>query len=235
LSGLISLALVLGTATAFILSGGSDKVSGFFNSQVQKAKGENEIDSTTPKPIDEGNVLPNPQDIQNIKDMPPARETVPKNKLDFKIPTINGEMEGPPSPFNTPKPPINSRTSKPIPTPKIQENYNVQTGIKGKSFKGGGPDFSGGTIRETPVTKNSTLSFIIKRFGVSASKAASIKAGLSGGLEKVDFGTNTGSGQIGHTPEATKLTRKERMEIAAQNAQKIFNSENITNFRGAAS
>ncbi len=61
------------------------------------------------------------------------------------------------------------------------ENLNVQTGLDtGQQFQGGGLSFIGGTVRETPITGQSTLGFIIDKLGVSASKAASIRAGLLG-------------------------------------------------------
>ena len=46
-------------------------------------------------------------------------------------------------------------------------------------FMGGGPSFEGGTIFETPIA-NLSLSQIIDRFMVSASEAASIRAGAEG-------------------------------------------------------
>jgi len=49
-----------------------------------------------------------------------------------------------------------------------------------QKFEGGGLSFIGGSIFETPITAQSTLSFIIDKLGVSASKAASIRAELRG-------------------------------------------------------
>jgi len=65
-----------------------------------------------------------------------------------------------------------------IPFP-IVENRNIQTDVEG-NFTGGGVSFIGGTVRETPITGESTLGFIIDKLGVSASKAADIRAGLQG-------------------------------------------------------
>jgi len=49
-----------------------------------------------------------------------------------------------------------------------------------QKFSGGGVSFIGGSIFETPITAQSTLGFIIDKLGVSASKAASIRAELIG-------------------------------------------------------
>jgi len=49
-----------------------------------------------------------------------------------------------------------------------------------QKFQGGGLSFIGGSIFETPITANSSLSFIIDQLGVSASQAASIRAELRG-------------------------------------------------------
>jgi len=69
-------------------------------------------------------------------------------------------------------------------------------------FVGAGPSFEGGTIFETPIA-NLSLSQIIDRFMVSASKAADILARAGGGspegveqFESFDFGTSTGSGLL---------------------------------------
>jgi len=51
-------------------------------------------------------------------------------------------------------------------------------------FEGGGVSFIGGSIFETPITADSTLSFIIDKLGVSASRAASIRAELRGFTEE---------------------------------------------------
>jgi len=53
-----------------------------------------------------------------------------------------------------------------------------------QQFTGGGPSFIGGSIFETPITAQSTLSFIIDKLGVSASRAASIRAELRGFTEE---------------------------------------------------
>jgi len=61
-----------------------------------------------------------------------------------------------------------------LPLP-ILENTNVQTDIEGNTFQGGGISFIGGTVTETPI-RFLSLSQIIDKFGVSASRAASLRA-----------------------------------------------------------
>jgi len=61
-------------------------------------------------------------------------------------------------------------------TQPTQENFNVQTDVEGNQFGGGGLSFIGGTVRETPITGESTLGFIIDKLGVTASQAADIRA-----------------------------------------------------------
>jgi len=70
-------------------------------------------------------------------------------------------------------------------------NFNVQTDIEGNTFAGGGVSFVGGTVSQIPVNRLS-LSGIIDRFGVSASKAADIRARSRNDFDGFNFGTNTG-------------------------------------------
>jgi len=62
-----------------------------------------------------------------------------------------------------------------------------------QDFTGGGVSFTGGSVRETPISELS-LSQIIDRFNVSASQAADIRARARDDFGDFDFGTNTGSG-----------------------------------------
>ena len=75
-----------------------------------------------------------------------------------------------------------------------QENLNVQTEIENQTFQGGGLSFIGGTVRETPITGQSTLGFIIDKLGVTASQASNIRAEAGDDFGGFDFGTNTGMG-----------------------------------------
>lgn len=99
----------------------------------------------------------------------------------------------------------------------------VQSEINGQQFFGGGSGFVGGTVFETPITGESSLGFIIDKLGVSASRAASIRAeargfspeeeaflnqpGTIGGMENQVFNNSSG-GFSGMTPEqiARQLT-----------------------------
>jgi len=97
-------------------------------------------------------------------------------------------------------------------TQPIAENFNVQTDIEGNVFGGGGVSFIGGTVRETPITAQSTLGFIIDRLGVSASRAASIRAELRGFTPEEEsflgIGSNppaTSGGFQGLTPQEIAL------------------------------
>jgi len=81
-----------------------------------------------------------------------------------------------------------------IPEVGILENLNVQTDVEGNQFSGGGVSFIGGTVRETPITGESTLGFIIDKLGVTASQAADIRARAADDFGDFDFGTNTGFG-----------------------------------------
>ena len=89
-----------------------------------------------------------------------------------------------------------------------QENFNVQTDIEGNQFRGGGVSFIGGTVRETPITAQSTLGFIIDRLGVSASRAASIRAGLLGFSPEEELFLNQGQeisplGDLANQPQTS--------------------------------
>jgi len=77
-------------------------------------------------------------------------------------------------------------------------NQNVQTGIPGQTFQGGGPSFQGGSVSEIPISRLS-LGQIIDRFNVTASQASDIRARALDDFGGFDFGTNTGSG-IGNIP-----------------------------------
>ena len=66
-----------------------------------------------------------------------------------------------------------------LPTRQL-ESITIAPSIQSEAgFMGGGPSFIGGTIFETPIERLS-LSQIIDRFGVSASRAASIRAEAQG-------------------------------------------------------
>lgn len=96
---------------------------------------------------------------------------------------------------------------------------NIPSQIQGQQFFGGGPSFIGGTVFETPITGESSLGFIIDKLGVSASRAASIRAeargfspeeeaflnqpGTIGGMEGQIFGNAPGF--EGLTPEEISL------------------------------
>lgn len=202
---LFNLALLIGGAGVFLSANGPSRVSAFVDDKLGSTE------DTTPVPIDEGNELP---EVQG----PPAPGKETEKNRDDSVVIIT--LPGTNIPVAVP-----NTTQKPRNQPR-----NVQTGIKGKTFQGGGTDFIGGTVRETPITKNSTLSFIIDKLGVSASKAASIRTDLRGGLKNFDTGTNTGSGQKGGSAQASRESRKERLEREAEKAKKIFDSGSISNF-----
>jgi|APSaa5957512535_1039671.scaffolds.fasta_scaffold06084_7 hypothetical protein len=60
------------------------------------------------------------------------------------------------------------------------------------NFKGGGESFIGGSVNETPIERLS-LSQIIDKFGVSASKARDLQFQARNEGAGFDFGTNTGN------------------------------------------
>jgi len=73
---------------------------------------------------------------------------------------------------------------------QIVIDQNVQTDIEGNQFSGGGISFQGGSVTETPI-RFLSLGQIIDRFGVSASRAADIRAQALNDFGDFDFGTNT--------------------------------------------
>jgi len=85
----------------------------------------------------------------------------------------------------------------PPPPPVIISDFDQE-------FTGGGVSFIGGSVTETPIC-NLSLSQIIDKFNVSASKAADIRAQACNDFGDFDFGTNTGSGIFG-TPTPTIST-----------------------------
>ena len=224
MSAILKLVLVAGAAAAFILGKGPEKVNAAIDGQLEKTDIDFRLSAPTPQPIDQGN------EVLQIHFTPGAtRETIPKTFVEnFRIEAIPGtnEIISIPTIDNTPEP----QTPKSLPQVERTRVRNVQTGIDNKRFTGGGPGFIGGEVRETPVTKNSTLSFIINKFGVSASKAASIRTNLRGGLDDFDLGTNTGSGLKGSSPTAIRESRIDKLKAEEQKALQIFDSGSISNF-----
>jgi len=113
----------------------------------------------------------------------------------------------------------------PVSQPKPIQSFLIDQPTQ--QFGGGGVSFIGGSIFETPL-ENLTLNQIINMFGVSASKAASLRAeaggfediggfippsffdqgsqGLPVGIEAPDFGGFTGDPSfLGKTPEEIAL------------------------------
>jgi len=84
----------------------------------------------------------------------------------------------------------------PEPEPPFEEPEPFEPPIElPAGFVGAGISFEGGTIFETP-TEFLSLSQIIDKFNVSASKAADILARAKDDFGDFDFGTSTGSGLI---------------------------------------
>jgi len=84
----------------------------------------------------------------------------------------------------------------PEPEPPFEEPEPFDPPIElPAGFVGAGPSFEGGTIFETP-TEFLSLSQIVEKFDVSASKAADILARAKDDFGDFDFGTSTGSGLI---------------------------------------
>ncbi|QMU53523.1 MAG: hypothetical protein GKS07_10945 [Nitrosopumilus sp.] len=241
MSAIIGLGIGLTALALFVSKGGFGEVSAFVgdrlgngsvinedddNEQVPETEKE-EIDDT-PIPIDGGPILPPVQGPQlPQREITPQR--LPEPEIEVLAPNLTQFVE--PS-RSIPRPVPN------VSTPKVRTTIKTT-----KTFRGGGPGFVGGSVNETPVTKNSSLGFIIKKLGVSASKAASLRRSLRGGIKLSDLGTNTGSGQkIPTTNRAgqrsgeittsnRKRTRKEALEEAAEKARLSFDSRSITNFR----
>lgn len=82
----------------------------------------------------------------------------------------------------------------------IVQDFSVQSTIPGQQFQGGGLSFEGGVVRETPIA-NLSLSQIIDRFMVSASRAADIRAQAIGFTPReqafLDQGTPDVEGFVG--------------------------------------
>jgi len=230
MGAILNLALVLGGLSAIILGKGPEKVSAIVDDQLEKADIDFRLSEPIPQPIDQGNELPQiPTGGQPI--IVSRRETTPKrfNESEFRIESIPEQNE-----IISVSAKVDSIEPK---TPKtiIQEpkpiSKNVQTGIEGKRFTGGGPSFRGGQVRETPISRLS-LGQIAQKLGISASKAASLKAEATGELDRIgfDFGTNTGSGLKGSTPEAIRESRLDKLKAEEQKALQVFGSGSISNF-----
>jgi len=100
-----------------------------------------------------------------------------------------------------------------------------------QQFTGGGVSFIGGSIFETPITGQSTLSFIIDKLGVSASRAASIRAELRGFTpEEIDFlgGPQDVSSFTGFNPPA--VSDPQFQGLTAQQIVLRLLGGNIQNF-----
>jgi len=121
-----------------------------------------------------------PQDIAEIIGIDPYDPNQDPTKFQ---PPITEVIEGsaPSIPIGEVAPPI---AILPVPQP-LPAGPQLPSG-----FVGGGPSFEGATIFET----SPTLSSIIDEFGVTASQAANILAGINQDFGDFDFGTNTGSG-----------------------------------------
>jgi len=133
----------------------------------------------------------------------------------------------------------NTKSSIPVIT-NNNTTKKVQTGLDTEQvFVGGGESFISGTIRETPI-ENLSLNQITKKLGVSASKAASLRAEARGETKGFDFGTNTGTGQkISTTNKGGESvsTVNNRVRVSddakrreIERATKIFDAGSIRNF-----
>jgi len=85
---------------------------------------------------------------------------------------------------------------------------NVQTGITDQAFRGGGPSFIGGSVTEIPLERL-TLGQIIDRLGVSASRAASLRAEAIGFSPEEQAFLNQGQeisplGDFSSTPQTSE-------------------------------
>jgi len=113
---------------------------------------------------------------------------------------------------------------------RIISDQNVQTDIEGNQFSGGGVSFIGGSVTETPI-RFLSLGQIIDRFGVSASRAADIRAQALNDFGDFDFGTNTFNDQ--GIPELQNIGSVSDQQFQGLTAEQIalrLTGGNISNF-----
>jgi len=128
----------------------------------------------------------------------PREPLTEEDQFDFS--SLEGGVS--PEPSGEPAPPFRDaeRFAKDFPetfveSPPFEPTFSLPVELP-EAFVGGGVSFEGGTIFETPI-ENLSLSQIIDKFNVSASKAADILARAKDDFDDFDFGTNTGSGIFG--------------------------------------
>lgn len=231
LGGIVLASLAFGAKASGVeqkLKGNFDSLVSSFSGTVpdsqeqeQEAKPENNSNpdnesstsQTVPIIFDDGKDNDDEIPLVGLPDFIPARVSVSDKKL-------VGISDSPKS---------NARKIIPVITAN-SPTKKVQTGLDTEQvFEGGGEGFVGATIRETPIERLS-LNQITQKLGVSASKAASLRAEAQGKDRDFDFGTNTGSGQKGNSKRATRESLEERLARAAARATKTFDSGSITNF-----
>lgn len=187
-----------------------------------------------PKPVTQEELTITPK-VKVTKISPVTSESIP----DKQTPIQRGTTHTPQN-IQTKTPPIKRVT---IPT-------SVPTNVSNKSFKGGGPSFVGGNVNQIPIGGQS-LSQITKRYNLTASQAANLKAqsnpqgntirnrgestkvfearkkadaSLQRRLKSFNFGTNTGSGKNSKIRQRTDVPNQgatSDKRFAGKSAQQI--------------